>query len=261
MVNRPSQNIVQDALDQISQSWLRMIDCIIHDLTTPLALTRMAGTSFREMLPNLIAGYQLAVEHKLLSEPINEDRLNAFSSILTSATGENINNMFEFLNSLRALCKKSFSACEETTILSAKTSIEAALKRYPFTNSKERPLIRLDCQQDFQFKCEPVFINALLDRLLSHAIDAIQDAGQGNVHILISAEINPNYQIYFKINAKIADDFPEYIFNRFFLKNRDGTITPALGFCRLALLQRGGGISCHVVDGNAEFIIELSKKM
>ncbi len=256
MTNNINQEIPVNKLDQLSQLWSRMIACIIHDLTTPLVVTRMAGSNVNNILSKLISGYQLAVEHHLLEEePMRADTLKDTKANLMFATGDNINHIFEFFQLLPTFYKQLSSNSPEITELSIKHVLRSALQKQSFANEIQRPSLHLDVKCDFHFHFTPLFVECLFEQLLANAIKLIQQAGKGEIYIHTSADNNKN-MVYFRNSAMTEKEQAKQIFEQFFLKTTD-KIVPGLGFCKLALMQRGGDIQYQMGDKGGEFAIHF----
>lgn len=250
----------QNKLDQLAKSWSRLINCINHDLTTPLAIIRMGSLNLDKILTTLCDEYQLAVKHNLLqtSQAEQKNTQDAFQYLILSIQ-ENANKMQEFLNLLHPYTKQLLSTSDETILLSAKATVQKAIQAYPFANDNERSLIHIDFPCDFTFHCAPIFIDSLLDNLFHNAFRAIQEAKKGQITIW-TEETENGYILHFKDSALgMGEDKLTHLFQRFFSK-RNHNIIPGLGFCRLALLQRGGNILCQSIVGEyTDFSIQFKK--
>ncbi len=246
-------------LEKLSRAWARMIDCITHDLTTPLVTLRMTGENTGNLFANLVEGYKLAVKNNLIEAAINERHLKLLEKILVSEIKNNTSAMIEFLRLLHPLNQALLSNSEEIQLLDAKSCIEATLNKYPFSDEKERSLIQVDYKYNFKFSCSPLFMEQLFSNLLSNALYCIKQTGKGKINICIEEE-HHYYVVRFKDTAKGMDDLMLLqIFNRFFSR-RNNEIVPGLGFCRLAILQKGGDVLCHAVKGEfTEFVIKFPK--
>lgn len=251
--------IEQKQLDQLTEAWSRMINCISHDLTTPLAILRMSGQNCEKTLASLRAGYQLAIKNNLpVESKIDERYLEAVEN-LVPIIKQNVTDLTSFLSVLYPYNRQLLSTAEESQPLSIKICVEEALKKYTFVNDQERALVHITDLKDFKFSLAPIFIDYLLSNLLSNAFKAIQRANKGEISIWTEDE--PEYNtLHFKdTGLGMEADALERVFSHFFSKKND-KIVPGLGFCRLAVLQRGGNILCAAVKGEyTEFTIKFPK--
>lgn len=246
--------MTQNELDKLAQAWVRLVDCIAHDLKTPIAGMRMTGEAIEQIFPHLLKGYHLAVQHKLVSPEVNENRLKMLEELVVPEIKQKTNNLLASLNLLQPLTQRLLSDSPEVTTLSIKACVQNALK-----NIEKPELVRLDCKKDFSFQCDPLFINALLANLLDNALLAIARAEKGDIHIWTDEE--PDYNVlHFKdTGLGMNEDVLAVIFKRCFSKRED-EVVPGLGLCRLAIMQIGGEMICHSVKGEyTEFVIKLRK--
>lgn len=245
--------------DDFAKTWARMLNCIAHDLTTPLATLGIGAELLEKTLPKLIQGYCLAVEQNLLQAEIPAKRLKFLEAGYASNLKAQINEMFDFLKLLKLYSDQLPSDAQTITALSAKGCIEELLQAYPFNTEQKHTLVQFDYKHDFKFNCAPIFIKSLLTNLLSNAFRCIDIAGKGKINIWLNQEEKYNV-LHFKDTALGMDEYKlAQIFKRFFSKH-DQAIVPGLGFCRLALLHAGGNISCHSSEGEyTEFIVKFAK--
>ena len=54
------------ASQKINDAWVHLIECVIHDLKTPLSILRLKDDLLMEALPYLLKGYSTALEHQLI---------------------------------------------------------------------------------------------------------------------------------------------------------------------------------------------------
>ncbi len=257
--NIPPGVVSQDDLDKNTQAWMRMINCIVHDMTTPLASMRVTGQMLKKLFPELLHGYKLAVSHQLVSSEsaLTQRYLETLESVTTDIE-KNAGKMQEFLNLLHPYNQKLLvSAADPQLYISA--CIEQALQNYQFADQKQRALIQVDSQNDFAFQADAFFVEHLLFNLIENALSSINKAGKGKIYIYIE-EQDQYYCLHFKNTSGYMDeDVASQAFRSFFLKHNN-TILPALGFCRLKWLQMGGDIICNVVSGEGiDFLVKFPK--
>jgi len=252
MKEQLSHETDKNKLNELAKLWTRMIACIVHDMRTPLLIVQMAGSTFENVLPDLLSGYQLAVEHKLVPKPLKETYLKAVEENLISANKKTTSEMQAFLDVLYPFCKNLF--LDSQTDLSIKDFIETTLEKYPFTDKKEQELVHTDYKKDFRFIPVPSFTEHLLEILLSNAINSISQSGKGKIDITTAVDDKGINVLYFKYNTEMPNKIEEKIFDKFFLKKDNNTL-PGLGFCKLALLHNNGDILCKSTEDKVEFII------
>lgn len=248
-----------DNRDALGQAWSRMVDCIVHDLTTPFAILRMIGMGLEEKIPSLIEGYQLAVKNGLIESKFKEDDLKYIEKQAVPEISSDIKQLSDFLSLLYPYKKKLFFNSPDIKLLSIQACIQEVLKKFPFPYEEQKKLLHIKNDYDFTFAGAPFFIEQLLSNLLLNALYYINSEGKGE--ITIWAEEKENYNaLHFKDTAKgMNEEQLSRVFSRFFTK-RDDNIVPGLGFCRLALLQQGGDVLCHSVNEEyTDFIVMFPK--
>lgn len=261
MVDKPKNLDKTADREALGHAWSRMIDCIVHDLTTPLATLRMIGMGLEEMIPHLIEGYKVALKNGLIESKFKEDDLKFTEKQAVPEIALDITQLFDFLRLLNPYKEKLFFNPPDMTLLSIQTYIQEVLKKFPFSDEKQKSLIHIKSDYDFTFAADLFFIEQLLSNLLRNALYYINSEGKGE--ITIWAEEKEDYNVlHLKDTAKgMNEEQLSRVFNRFFTE-RDNKIVPGLGFCRLALLQQGGNVLCHSVMGEyTDFILMFPKPL
>lgn len=250
--------ISQEHLDELGNAWSRLIDCISHDIASPLASLRATGKILEEVFPALVTTYQVATNNKLEIPEISARKLEASGRLICNIESE-INRLTDFLNLLRPYDKKLISDSQDIKSLSIKSCVDNLLNKFPFSNDKERKLVHTDCKHDFQFRCAAIFIENLLNNFLENALHAIQKANKGEITIWTSEDADYNILHFKDTSLGMDEDAINEVFKRFF-KKIDNVIVPGLGFCRLAMLQMDGNVICKSVKNEyTEFLIKFPK--
>lgn len=240
--------------DALLAAWTRMVNCVAHDVTTPLASIRLENSGLKKLLPKLLQGYQLAVQHKLIQPLIPPSYMDILDT--SSVDIENhLNKIVDFLSLLRHYNQK-LSVNENDPQVHLKACLPALLENYPFVD-EQKSLIHLEEGEDFQFKGESFFIEYLFFNLIENALSHIQQMGQGEIYISTKKEKH-YFVLHFKDTAGALDEkAATTVFDWFFIK-RDGEVVPGLGFCRLKLLHMGGDIICEAVKNQyTEFSVKF----
>lgn len=251
--------IDQSKLNEVGKLWLRMIACIIHDLTTPLAIVRMAGQTIANLFPDLVSGYPSIDEHHQISASQREKNIKIVEENLAFLSEKSVYEMQVFLNSLYPYCKKLFSDPLKHSI-SIEEFIESILEKYQFNSARERHLLYIDYKKDFKFTPMPPFTEYLLEHLLSEAIKASRESDENKISISASVDENGRDILYFMYSVDPKNKVQEKIFDKFFL-NQNGEMVPGLGFCKLALVQNNGNVLCEVIEDRVQFSIYFPNKM
>lgn len=251
-----SCNIEENKLQELAEAWSRMVDCVSHDLTSPLVSTRLMNENLANMLPNLIEGYEISCKNNLITSKVNEKRLKGLKIIGSDLTRD-IDSILVFLSSLYLFTQELVLNSKSNANISAQAYFDEIINEYFSSHKIERELLHVNYQHDFNLNCVPFFVKYLLLNLLSNAVSAIHHAKKGEIFLRTEKKDDFNL-VFFKDTALGMDQEKlSHIFNRFFSK-RKGEIVPGLGFCRLALLQNRGDIICNSIKGEfTEFVIKF----
>lgn len=252
-------DFTQHQRDEISKSWVLMLDKIVHDLTTPLAIINMMGSTITNLLPDLTKAYRLAVEQHLV-EPTIENRFLVVAekkdslNVCTQAT-----ELLKFLHLLHPLTKKLFLDNEAIQQVSVKKWLGDVLQNFSFENPSFLDLIDTDFSYDFDINRGFFFIDHLLSRLLEFTLEQKQETDKLNIKIFSQHTENYNIIRFKKLNSTISQEKILKKMEAFFLQ-KDEIILPDIGFCRLALLQLGGDVTCDFAENNGmDILIKMSK--
>ena len=254
-----TREITQEDVDKISRAWMRMVNCIVHDMTTPLACMRLMCKTLEKIYPEVMKGYKLALSHDLM-QPTSMTTDRYLQSVEKIAA--DMNNQAEeiqaFLNLLHPYNQKLLET-KEDKVLQVSHCLRQALEQYPFVDKAQSGLVHVDYQKDFNFRATDFFAEHLFFNLLEAAFNRISLADKGEIYI--STEKQPEYNVlHVKNTAGNTDkDAVEQAFRYFFFK-RGEEVIPGMGFCRLKLLQMGGDILCHgLPEGNVDYEVRFPK--
>lgn len=231
------------ALDKHCKAWIEILGSISHALVTKLATLRMKQKSLKEILPELVHGYHLAIEHKLINEKISDEDLKSLND--TVDLEEQILPMMNLLESVNTYGNEMRS---DSFVLSAREGIHELLAKYPYKNEVQKKLVTFEDGPDFNIHCPPIFINALLLNLLSNGLKGIEKVGDGTISIWISAN-DESSSLNFKVRGQGMNERScSRIFTQV-ISQLDEKEIPGLGLCRLAIQHVGGDVDCEAVQG------------
>lgn len=234
-------------LDETEKAWSMSIGQLSHALATKMATLQMKQQGLQKIIPSLLKGYHLAVEHHLIEDTINAKMLNRIEDMQN--LDEQLMPMFELLEQLNTYCSQMVGHdAIEMQRLSAQQCLSALLANYTFEQDSQRNRIALDLGHDFEFKCPILFIESSLRHILTITLQHISKSNEGSVRIWLSDEAE-----YHLFNIKLIDQNLNEAqmtacFNHFLFEPYDKT-RPGLGFCRLAIQHLGGNVICHSVYG------------
>ncbi|MFT3742431.1 MAG: HAMP domain-containing sensor histidine kinase [Gammaproteobacteria bacterium] len=206
----------------------------------------MGSERLLSLLPNLLEGYQLAVENKLLpEEKIAPKSLKALEENIFASIPIEAKKSIAFLNCLSPYNKQLVNP--EIPALSIVDVVQNALKRFSGLN-QDKFITHLDLKYDFKIQVAQPFIDCLLDHLLQNSYTAIKKGNKGEVTILAEQDAGYNVLRFQDTATGMNQETLGHIFNKFF-SVRENQIVPGLGYCRLAILQGGGDILCEAIEG------------
>jgi signal transduction histidine kinase len=234
--------------DKLSALWSQKESAIAHDLTNFFSVLNMRIDILAQTLPNLLKAYQLAVKNNLIEAEITDNYFKLLEdNFILKMKGEitKKRNLMQF----HLYCNTQITSVSKIhKLLSAKEYVREALENYPFADNHQRNLVQFNSDNDFQFKCAPIFITSLFRNFLDNALYGIEEAGKGSINIWLGKEGAFN-AFHFKDTGIGLDSYKmEHIFYRF-TSNREGKIMPGLGLCYLAITYVGGDIICNSVPG------------
>jgi two-component system CAI-1 autoinducer sensor kinase/phosphatase CqsS len=100
--------------------------------------------------------------------------------------------------------------------VSMETVVEAVLKRYPFSSTKQQKQVRLEVRHNFQFAGQTELAVVVLLNLLRNALRAVQRAGKGRVRIIIDGGHQPPRLLFIDTGCGIPNSQLAMIFRRFY---------------------------------------------
>ncbi len=194
------------------------------------------------------------IASKALKNKINEENINEIKQIqshiekLASQAQITIDMIFFRLgtkNNQAELVKCSLNDC-----------LKEALSQYPFENG-EKEKIELNIKDDIFFWGDRRLVIHVIFNLIKNALYAIRNTGKGNMLISIDSSTS---QLRFKDTALgLCPNKSKEIFKEFYTTKANGA-GMGLFFCKQALLQMGGSISCSSKkDSFTEFLITFPK--
>ena len=218
-------------------------EIIAHDVRTPVTITSLQTSTFREVLATIKESdndeYRMSKKnYEILSDAT--ERLEAISEYAVNVT----ENLLESL--------KSSLVDEDKKVVLVKDLIDDAIKEYD-KNIQKVTNLTVDVIDNFEVTCSPISIKHVIINLLKNA----HKHNHSEVKIEITAVDN---KIYFKDYGKGISKYAiEKIFTKFYTDKTSG-IGIGLSFCKIAMLDIGGVITCESEVGKyTNFILEFSE--
>ena len=248
--------------ERVQQEMLRAVasvgNNIAHELRTPLLGIKANARGLQRYLPDLIAGYDLAVEQGLPVRPIRRRQLESLREAL-----ERIDNETDHSNTIidMLLINAGGSAITNTDykIISAFDCVRHAVDRYPFVSERERQLVTISEKHDFLFRGSEVLTTHVLFNLIKNALYFIAKAGKGEIYIWFEPGLDTNRIVFMDSGTGIHPSIMPRIFERFYTSLEAGRGSGiGLSFCKSVLTGFNGKIECQSQHGEyTRFVLTL----
>ncbi len=249
-INSSDSNFLQKSF----ACWQQLIDKISHIFVNKLAVLRKKHIFLHKIIPSLLKGYYLAIEHKLMEPEIPGPLLENIHTIINLE--EEIVPVFNVLDSVGSFCSQ-LSINNTHQSFSIINCVTETLSTYEFKNN-DRNCVQLNEDTDFDCPMPVFFIKTTLTTLLNFAFDNFKDFLEKSVHIWLENHNNIG-ALHFKIISKKAQkNYDHWLQNS--LDVCADKVSPGINLCRLALLQHNSDISYRATsDQSLEIIITMPK--
>jgi len=150
-----------------------------------------------------------------------------------------------FLLSASAVSRK----LEANESVSMHDSVTAVLRRYPFTSSAQRDIVKVELRTDFLFAGQSELCVVILLNLLRNALKSIQRAGKGRVRIVIDGARCVPRLLFIDTGCGIARNRLPLIFDRFYSYPAHNGSGIGLALCRQIMQAWHARIDCVAREG------------
>jgi signal transduction histidine kinase len=219
---------------------LEVAATIAHEMRTPLATIRNQSRILSRCLPDLLAGYQRAVEAKLVAPTLSMAQLQYLQQINQYIENEISRSNF-IVDMMLASARAGTLVRSDFANHSIKKCVDEALASYPFETAM-REKVRVRGSEDFTFFGSDVLLMYVLYNLFKNALHAIKAAGRGEVEIRLAGR----QLMITDTGSGIPDDILPHVFEPFYSTGGTGM---GLAFCRKVITAFGGNIQCESQAG------------
>jgi len=219
---------------------LEVAATIAHEMRTPLATIRNQSRILSRCLPDLLAGYQRAVEARLVAPTLSMAQVQYLHQINQYIENEISRSNF-IVDMMLASARAGTLARSDFANHSIKKCVDEALASYPFETSM-REKVRVRGSEDFTFFGSDVLLVYVLYNLFKNALHAIKAAGRGEVEIRLMGR----QLMITDTGSGIPDDVLPHVFEPFYSTGGTGM---GLAFCRKVITAFGGNIQCESQAG------------
>ncbi|MEE4359978.1 MAG: HAMP domain-containing sensor histidine kinase [Pseudomonadales bacterium] len=253
--------------DAVQQEMLRAVASvgsnIAHELRTPLLGIKSDARALDRYLPQLMDGYEKALDAGLIAEPIRRAHLSGLHRSL-----ERIDSETEYANTIIDMLLINSGGGRlvpsEFRSHSVRDCVLRALDRYPFATPEERARVDFIEGHDFSFYGSDVLLTHVLFNLLKNALYHVAEAGRGDIFIWTEPNAVGENRLYFMdTGTGIHPSVLPRIFDRFYSSMSAGRGSGiGLSFCRMVMDGFGGSIDCESVHGEfTRFILNFPRNL
>jgi two-component system CAI-1 autoinducer sensor kinase/phosphatase CqsS len=222
---------------------------LAHELRTPLASIGAMSKGVANLLPMLTDAYDKAKSSGIELPPLRKSQLSQLNTTLAS-----IGNEVEYSNTIIDMllvntADKPLSDVDSDQFL-VKEAIQEAVDRYPFNNQKERELISIEVDTDFELVAPRLLVIHVLFNLIKNALYFVQKGGKGAIEIKADVVDGRGVIVVHDTGIGIPAAIKPHIFERFYTTIHTGQGAGiGLSFCFLVMDSIGGAISCDSQEG------------
>ncbi|NVM75990.1 signal transduction histidine kinase [Duganella sp. SG902] len=228
---------------------LEVAATIAHEMRTPLATIRNQSRVLSRCLPDLLTGYQRAVEQRLITPTLSAAQLQYLHQLHQHIETEISRSNF-IVDMMLASARSGALARTDFANHSIKKCVDEALASYPFESSM-RDKVKVRGNEDFTFFGSDVLLVYVLYNLFKNALHAIKSAGRGEVEIMLAGR----QLMVMDTGPGIPDDVLPHVFEPFYSTGGTGM---GLAFCQKVITAFGGKIQCESKAGRYTcFLISL----
>ena len=135
-------------------------------------------------------------------------------------------------------------------LFSVRGVIHEAVERFPFNNRRERELISISIDQDFDLIAPRLLVIHVLFNLIKNGLYFVQKAGKGNIDISTHVSGSDGCIVVHDTGAGVPAAVRPRMFERFYTTTHAGQSAGiGLSFCKLVMDSIGGKISCDSQEG------------
>jgi two-component system CAI-1 autoinducer sensor kinase/phosphatase CqsS len=221
---------------------------IAHEMRTPLATIRNQSRMLAKCLPDLLAGYQSAVDNRHIAAVLPAAQLEYLSKLTQYIEAEISRSNF-IVDMMLASARAGTLNRSDFANHSIKKCVDEALASYPFESSmRDKVVVR--GAEDFTFFGSDVLLVYVLYNLFKNALHAIKSAGQGELEIAFFTNGTHKQLLVTDTGSGIPADVLPHVFEPFYSTRHNGGGTGmGLAFCRRVITAFGGQIRCESQAG------------
>jgi len=222
---------------------------LAHELRTPLASIGAMSKGVSNLLPVLKETYDRAKESGIPVQPLRNSQLSQLNDALAS-----IHKEVEYSNTIidMLLVNTADKPLSDVDLdqFPVRNVVHEAVERYPFNNTRERELISVNIEHDFDLVAPRLLVIHVLFNLIKNGLYFVQKAGKGNIDISTHLSGGEGCIVVHDTGAGVPAAVRPRMFERFYTTTHSGQSAGiGLSFCKLVMDSIGGKISCDSQEG------------
>lgn len=219
-----------------------------HEMRTPLATIQMQVEFIARYLPELLRGYQIAVDSRLCESGISKEHYEEIQE-MTRNINKEISQSNTIIDIALASARTDLHSRYEHDDHSMAECVTDAVESFPF-NSNETEKVTVNDESDFTFLGSDTLMKYVIYNLIKNALYAIRSAGYGHIEITLEAGNERNRLFFSDTGPGILPDVVPHVFDEFFSTRNEGSGSGmGLAFCRRVITGFGGTIECSSRPG------------
>lgn len=222
---------------------------VAHELRTPLTSLGLASVAIKEMLPQLIEGYERSNPEEW-GGTLKKHRLSVLKKSI-----DNMETSIKYAQMTIDTILKNFHDNEddlvgEPSTFSLKKAVDAAMDDYPF-DAEERALCKVKRLDNITVRGVDTVLIQVIHNVLKNALHVINAEGKGDVTLYTRVEGDVVYLVIEDTAKGISDEELPHIFEPFYTTKKDTSVSIGMGlyFSKTAMEKMGGSITCESTPG------------
>lgn len=229
---------------------------VAHEMRTPLATIRFQAEILGRVLPDLLAGYQLAVQNKLWQNNIAPAMAGQLQELAQKMTYQ-IDRSNVVIDMFLAAAKMERIDVSAFKPYSVKACVIEAIESYPFLLD-DRQKVDMSGLKDFTFYGSDNLLVFVIFNLIKNSLYAMKAANKGTITITTKVGTKFNWLVFTDTGSGIPPDVLPRIFDTFFTANKTVGTGIGLAFCKNVIQATGGTMRCDSELGKyATFTLEF----
>lgn len=225
--------------------WLKLIHKMSHFFINKFAVLKKKHIFLHKVMPSLLKGYHLALEHKLMEPELPQPFLENINTIINLE--EEFAPALKIVDLVTSFCSQ-LSNSNTNSSFSMKSCVTEILDTYEFKNNS-RNCVQFNENNDFDCFVPEFFIKTTVTSFLCFIFDHFKELTEKSISIWMDKhDIEHSLQI--KITSKDTQDNYDHWFQNS-LNVSSGEVSAGINLCCLGLLYYKGNITYQATAGQS----------